>query len=68
MKYFNENDLENMAKGIGTLCGTAGLIRENMILAGFEERDAIEASIRFLLNAFNLAAGGIDPNSKKDDQ
>jgi hypothetical protein len=67
MAGFNEKDYIELVKGIGALCGTAGLIRDNMIIAGFDRSEAVEASIRFILSIFAQASDNTKTTGKKDE-
>lgn len=67
MAGFNEKDYTELVKGIGALCGTAGLIRDNMIIAGFDRSEAVEASIRFILSIFAQKSDNTKTTGKKDE-
>ena len=67
MAEFNEKDYTELVKGIGAICGTAGLIRDNMLIAGFDRSEAVEASIRFILSIFDQTSNNTKSNGKKDE-
>lgn len=67
MNESDKNAYIDLVQCISSICGAAGLIRDNMILAGFDRSEAVETSIRFMLDVFKQAGNNEKDSGKKNE-